>query len=119
MRIPEGSDERSRAELVARVMRGAEIMARLRHPVIVAVHDVLVEDGRSWIVTERRHGRNLALVEAGPRPYELNGELGTVGPTTSAGPSTARSPRTPSTTRSTASCTPPRTSRCGTTSGIW
>ncbi|GAA3408458.1 serine/threonine-protein kinase [Streptosporangium vulgare] len=69
VRIPEGGDERSRAELVARVTREAEAMARLRHPAIVAVHDVLVEDGRPWIVMERLHGRNLAdeLAARGPR----------------------------------------------------
>ncbi|MGS2641007.1 protein kinase domain-containing protein [Streptosporangium sp. LJ11] len=69
VRIPEGGDERSRAELVAGVVREAEVMARLRHPAIVAVHDVLVEDGRPWIVMERLHGRNLAeeLAARGPR----------------------------------------------------
>ncbi|WP_436758860.1 serine/threonine-protein kinase [Streptosporangium sp. V21-05] len=68
VRIPEGGDERSRAELVARVTREAEVVARLRHPAIVAVHDVLVEDGRPWIVTERLHGRDLAdeLAARGP-----------------------------------------------------
>ncbi|GLW07373.1 hypothetical protein Misp01_25030 [Microtetraspora sp. NBRC 13810] len=69
MRVPEGG-ERAGAELVARVMREAEVMARLRHPAIVAVHDVLVEDGRPWIVMERLHGRNLddELAAHGPLP---------------------------------------------------
>ncbi|MFF3444153.1 serine/threonine-protein kinase [Streptosporangium sp. NPDC002721] len=69
VRIPEGGDGRSRAELVARVMREAEAVARLRHPAIVAVHDVLVEDGRPWIVMERLRGRTLddELAARGPR----------------------------------------------------
>src|SRR5262245_60407384 len=60
LRFPDGLDQRKRAELVARVMREAEVTARLRHPSIVGVHDVLVEGGKPWIVMERLHGRNLA-----------------------------------------------------------
>ncbi|GAB1821576.1 serine/threonine-protein kinase [Herbidospora sp. RD11066] len=60
LRVPEGMGERERAELVTRVMREAEVTARLRHPAVVAVHDVLVEDGRPWIVMERLNGRSLA-----------------------------------------------------------
>ncbi|WP_162641835.1 serine/threonine-protein kinase [Streptosporangium sp. 'caverna'] len=69
MRIPKDIGEQERAELLARVMREAEVMARLRHPAIVAVHDVLMEDGRPWIVMERLHGRNLddELAAHGPQ----------------------------------------------------
>ncbi|WP_066374485.1 serine/threonine-protein kinase [Herbidospora mongoliensis] len=60
LRVPEGMGGRERAELVTRVMREAEVTARLRHPAVVAVHDVLVEDGRPWIVMERLNGRSLS-----------------------------------------------------------
>ncbi|WP_051760500.1 serine/threonine-protein kinase [Herbidospora cretacea] len=60
LRVPDGMGERERAELVTRVMREAEVTARLRHPAVVSVHDVLVEDGRPWIVMERLNGRPLS-----------------------------------------------------------
>lgn len=60
LRVPEGMGDRERAELVTRVMREAEVTARLRHPAVVSVHDVLVEDGRPWIVMERLNGRSLS-----------------------------------------------------------
>ncbi|GAA0377315.1 hypothetical protein Acor_30530 [Acrocarpospora corrugata] len=60
LRYPDGLDGSKRAELVARVMREAEVTARLRHPSIVGVHDVLVEGGKPWIVMERLHGHTLA-----------------------------------------------------------
>lgn len=68
--IPEGLTERERAERVARVMREAEVTARVRHPGIVALHDVLVEDGRPWIVMELLHGRDLSkeIAVRGPLP---------------------------------------------------
>ncbi|GIH24487.1 hypothetical protein Aph01nite_27970 [Acrocarpospora phusangensis] len=78
LRFPEGLDERKRAELVARVMREAEVTARLRHPSIVGVHDVLVEGGKPWIVMERLHGRNLAdeIRTHGPMPAARVAEIG-------------------------------------------
>ncbi|MBB2911244.1 serine/threonine protein kinase [Streptosporangium becharense] len=57
MRILGNIGEQGCAELIARVMREADIMARLRHPMIVTAHDVLTEDGRPRIVMERLHGR--------------------------------------------------------------
>ncbi|WP_214107742.1 serine/threonine-protein kinase [Acrocarpospora catenulata] len=78
LRFPEGLDERKRAEMVARVMREAEVTARLRHPAIVAVHDVLVEGGKPWIVMERLHGRNLGeeVRVHGPLPAPQVAEIG-------------------------------------------
>jgi hypothetical protein len=78
LRIAEGLDPRDRAELVARVMREAEITARLRHPAIVAVHDVLVEGGKPWLVMERLHGRDLGeeVARRGPMPPPVVAELG-------------------------------------------
>ncbi len=69
LRVPEGMGERERAELVTRVMREAEVTARLRHPAVVSVHDVLVEDGRPWIVMERLNGRSLLGRDRRPRRH--------------------------------------------------
>ncbi|MCF2533265.1 serine/threonine protein kinase [Yinghuangia sp. KLBMP8922] len=67
-----GSDSATvRADLVARAVREARNAARLRdHPHIVAVHDVVVEEGVPWIVMRLVVGRSLAeiLASEGPLP---------------------------------------------------
>ncbi|MEV7805737.1 serine/threonine-protein kinase [Microbispora sp. NPDC088329] len=78
LRLPEGLGERERAELIARVMREAEVTARVRHPGIVALHDVLLQDGRPWIVMELLHGHDLSrqIAAYGPMPYRQVADLG-------------------------------------------
>ncbi|WP_327289164.1 serine/threonine-protein kinase [Streptomyces sp. NBC_01198] len=51
-----------------RALREARSVARIRHPHVVVVHDVVEEDGRPWIVMELVDGRSLAdvLREDGP-----------------------------------------------------
>jgi len=48
--------------LARRALREARAAARLRHPGIVMVHDIVTDDGRPWIVMELVRGRSLAQV---------------------------------------------------------
>jgi eukaryotic-like serine/threonine-protein kinase len=45
-----------------RALREARSVARIRHPHVVVVHDVVEQDGRPWIVMELVDGRSLAEV---------------------------------------------------------
>ncbi|MGW4801930.1 serine/threonine-protein kinase, partial [Nonomuraea sp. NPDC004297] len=68
--LPEGLPAKDRQDLVTRAVREAQAMARLRHPGIVALHDVVVEQDRPWLVMELLRGRTLAetVREFGPMP---------------------------------------------------
>ncbi|GII01065.1 serine/threonine-protein kinase [Planobispora takensis] len=54
--------EAQRAEMRERTLREARAAARLNHPSIVAVHDVIAQDGRPWIVMDLVRGRSLEQV---------------------------------------------------------
>ncbi|GGO70090.1 serine/threonine-protein kinase [Nonomuraea cavernae] len=68
--LPAGLDAAERAEAYERVLREARTAARVRHPGVVALHDVISEDGRPWLVMEVLYGRSLkeAVEEEGPLP---------------------------------------------------
>ncbi|RBQ18376.1 hypothetical protein DP939_21180 [Spongiactinospora rosea] len=68
--IPPDLSEDRRAEIREAAVREANVAARLRHPSIVTVHDVLVEDGRPWVVMELLSGASLerTVAERGPLP---------------------------------------------------
>jgi Protein kinase domain len=64
--------------LIRRALREAQAAARLRHPGIVTVHDVVTETGRPWIVMELIKGRSLAelIQQAGLLPAARTADIG-------------------------------------------
>lgn len=79
VRLPPDLDEAARDQLRERTLREARAAARLRaHPSIVTVHDVVMADGRPWIVMELVRGRSLDQVvrEDGPLPPERVAAIG-------------------------------------------
>ncbi|MFE6779121.1 serine/threonine-protein kinase [Streptomyces sp. NPDC057702] len=63
-RVPDSLPERERQTVYQRMRREARAAARIDHPAVVTVHDVVVEEGRPWIVMELVRGRSLGDVLA-------------------------------------------------------
>ncbi|MFI0481306.1 protein kinase [Actinomadura sp. 9N215] len=64
--LPDDLEPAERRRLMTRTVREARAAALLEHESIVAVHDVLVDGGRPWIVMELIDG--ITLREAAPVP---------------------------------------------------
>ncbi|GLW05250.1 hypothetical protein Misp01_03800 [Microtetraspora sp. NBRC 13810] len=78
VRLAPGLDEARRREICEAAVREANVAARLKHPSIVTVHDVLVEDGRPWLVMELLNGTSLEQMvrERGPMPPHQAARIG-------------------------------------------
>jgi serine/threonine protein kinase len=61
-----------------RALREGRVCARLNHPGIVGVHDIIDHDDRPWIVMELINGRSLAdqIEQDGPMPEQRAADLG-------------------------------------------
>jgi predicted Ser/Thr protein kinase len=76
--LPDTVPEHERESLRARVLREARAAARLTHPGVITLYDVLNEQGRVFIVMELIKARTLADIVAreGPLPPELVARTG-------------------------------------------
>jgi serine/threonine protein kinase len=76
--LPRGLDEATQADLLERFLREARAAARLDHPGIIAVYDVIAEDGLPWIVMRLVRGRSLdqTVRESGALPPERVAAIG-------------------------------------------
>lgn len=76
--LPPGLDRAGRRAAHRRMMREARSAARLSHPGIVTIHDVVEDDGRPWIVMELLRSWSLeqAVRRGGPVPVAQVAEIG-------------------------------------------
>ncbi|MED7922878.1 protein kinase [Nonomuraea sp. LP-02] len=75
--LPYGLDHAGKQLAHRRMLREARSAARLQHPGIVTVHDVVEEDGRPWIVMElvRAWSLEQAVRQSGPLPVIQAAEI--------------------------------------------
>ncbi|TDD81379.1 serine/threonine-protein kinase, partial [Actinomadura rubrisoli] len=75
--LPPGLSESERAVLYERTFREARASARLSHPGVVIVHDVVEEADRPWIVMELVLAPSLQdLLDQGPMEHRRVAEIG-------------------------------------------
>lgn len=68
--FPPGMGHAERSELRKRMQREARTAARISHPSLVAIYDVVEADGRPWIIMELVQAQSLSTIlnERGPLP---------------------------------------------------
>ncbi|MER6946325.1 protein kinase [Nonomuraea sp. NPDC000554] len=73
-----GLTEEQRVELRERMVREGRLAARISHPAVAAIHDVIIQDNSPWIIMELIEARSLEQVidEEGPLPPRLVAEIG-------------------------------------------
>jgi eukaryotic-like serine/threonine-protein kinase len=69
IRLPAPISDAERQVLRERSLREAKVAARLSHPGVVTVHDVLEAEGTAWIVMELVIARSLSQVLAAEGPF--------------------------------------------------
>jgi serine/threonine protein kinase len=76
--LPPRLSEAEKDSLCQRMLRAARSAARLSHPAVATVHDVVEDLGRPWIVMELVYGRSLdqVIAEDGPLPPSAVAQIG-------------------------------------------
>jgi hypothetical protein len=76
--LPAHLSAAERTSLLARTTREAQSTARLNHPCVVTIHDVIQHDGVPWIVMEYVPGQSLgaAIADGARLPWEQVADIG-------------------------------------------
>ena len=76
--LPAELSETARATFLAQTTRAAKSVARLNHPGVITIHDVVEHEGAPWIVMEYVPGASLAtrIADSGPLPWQQVAQIG-------------------------------------------